>query len=234
MQIFYATGIKDNMCLLDANESAHCIRVLRMKKGSRMKLVDGNGNLYEGFISDPNPYACEIKITDITINFEKRNYRLHIAISPLKNHDRFEWFVEKSVEIGVDEITPIICRNTEKQVIKADRINNIITSAMKQSIKAFRPVLNGLRTFVEFQNLTLSGIRMIAHCGQNGERSRIDQVYKRGEDAVILIGPEGDFTEEEVSQAINNGYLPVHLGKSRLRTETAGISACHSIYFINQ
>ena len=234
MQIFYATGVSDDICVLDATESLHCIRVLRMKKGSIVNLVDGKGNLYEGFISDPDPRCCKITITATTKEFEKRDYRLHIAISPLKNHDRFEWFIEKSVEIGIDEITPIICTNTEKPGVKSDRINSIITSAMKQSIKAFRPVLNDPVTFREFQDPGISWTRMIAHCNLGGERSRIDQVCTKGKDALILIGPEGDFTEEEVSQAIKKGYRPVHLGKSRLRTETAGICACHSIYFINQ
>ncbi|MFZ0282557.1 MAG: 16S rRNA (uracil(1498)-N(3))-methyltransferase [Bacteroidales bacterium] len=233
MQIFYAPEVKGSGCVLDPIESGHCVRVLRMKKGSSVTLVDGKGNLYEGFISDPNPHGCEITITETKKDFEKRDYRLHIAISPLKNYDRFEWFVEKSVEIGIDEITPILCRNTEKPGIKADRINNIIISAMKQSVKAFRPVLNQMVTFEEFQDLDLPGNRMIAHC-RKSERSRIDRVYRKGEDAVILIGPEGDFTEEEVARAVNNGYKPVHLGMSRLRTETAGICACHSIYFINQ
>lgn len=234
MQIFYAAGISEDICVLDATESLHCIRVLRMKKGSMVNLVDGKGNLYEGFISNPDPRGCEITITGTIKDFEKRDYRLHIAISPLKNHDRFEWFIEKSVEIGIDEITPIICTNTEKPGVKSDRINNIITSAMKQSIKAFRPVFNDPVTFTEFQDPGISWTRMIAHCNRGGERSRIDQICKKGEDALILIGPEGDFTGEEVSQAIEKGYRPVHLGKSRLRTETAGICACHSIYFINR
>jgi len=205
-----------------------------MKKGNVVNLVDGKGNLYEGFISDPDPRGCEIKILKTIKEFEKRDYRLHIAISPLKNHDRFEWFIEKSVEIGIDEITPIICTNTEKPGVKSDRINSIITSAMKQSVKAFRPVLNNPVTFKEFQHPGVPWIKMIAHCNRDVERSRIDQVCKKGEDVLMLIGPEGDFTEEEVSWAVEHGFKPVHLGKSRLRTETAGICACHSVYFINQ
>ena len=234
MNIFYTPFVHENMCVLDENESGHCIRVLRMKKGSRVKLVDGKGTLYEGYISDPDPRACEITFSEIIRNFEKRNYRLHIAISPLKNSDRFEWFIEKSVEIGIDEITPLICRNTEKPGIKYDRINNIIISAMKQSLKAFLPVLNKPLTFKDFKNLKISGTRIIGHCHMEGERSNIDLVYKKGDDAVIMIGPEGDFTSEEIAEAIDIGYAPVHFGRSRLRTETAGIAACHSIYFINQ
>lgn len=234
MQIFYAPDIKGSPYMLNENESGHCIRVLRMTKGSTLRLVDGNGNLYKGVISNPDPHGCEIRISEVLKDFEKRNYRLHIAISPLKNHDRFEWFVEKSVELGIDEITPLICRNTEKPGIKTDRINNIIISAIKQSIKAFKPVLNQALDFSEFQKLNPAGCRMIAHCNHESGRSKIDSIYKKGDEVVILIGPEGDFTSEEITEAVSNGYKPVQLGSSRLRTETAGIAACHSIYFINE
>jgi len=175
-----------------------------------------------------------VKITRITRDFEKRGYRLHIAVSPVKNQDRFEWFVEKSVEIGVDEITPVICSKTEKPGINWVRINNIIVSAMKQSLKAFRPVLNAPVTLGEFIGFDHVGIKMIAHCNPVYERKRISQVYEKGMNAVILIGPEGDFSVEELSHATGNGFIPVHLGNSRLRTETAGIAACHSVYFLNQ
>jgi 16S rRNA (uracil1498-N3)-methyltransferase len=234
MQIFYMPDIKGNTCVMDENESRHSIRVLRMVKGEKLKLVDGNGNLYEGLISDPDPLHCGITIIGITRNFEKRDYKLHIAISPIKNQDRFEWFVEKSVEIGIDEITPLICRNTEKPGIKRDRLNNIIISAMKQSIKAFRPVLNEPIAFGDFIDTDISGIKMIAHCNHFYDRNKIDQVYKKNKDAVILIGPEGDFNDEELNLAFKHGFKPVHFGSSRLRTETAGIAACHSVYFINQ
>jgi 16S rRNA (uracil1498-N3)-methyltransferase len=218
---------------MDENESRHSIRVLRMVKGDKVNLIDGKGNLYEGIINDPDPTGCQVAIIGITRNFERRGYRLHIAISPVKNQDRFEWFVEKSVEIGVDEITPVICRNTEKHGMKRERLNNIIISAMKQSVKAFRPVLNESVTFNEFINSDHSGIRMIAHCSSGLIRNKIDQVYKKSQDAVILIGPEGDFSEAEINLASDKGFQSVHFGSSRLRTETAGIAACHSVYLIN-
>jgi|WetSurSiteA1Bulk_404760.scaffolds.fasta_scaffold04608_3 16S rRNA (uracil1498-N3)-methyltransferase len=234
MQIFYVPDINGSICVLDPNESKHSVRVLRMAKGDNLRIVDGKGSLYEGIIINPDPAGCQVKITSVTRDFEKRNYHLNIAISPIKNPERFEWFVEKSVEIGIDEITPLICRNTEKPGIKRDRLNNIIVSAMKQSVKAFRPVLNEAFAFNDFIKSDIRGIRMIAHCNPAIKRYKMDQVYKKDRDAVILIGPEGDFSEEEINLALDNGFKPVDFGSSRLRTETAGIAACHSVYFINQ
>ena len=234
MQIFYAPDISGNNYTLDENESKHCIRVLRMTKGTIVRLIDGTGNLYEGIISNPDIKKCTISVTGMTKDFEKRNYRLHIALSPLKNPERFEWFIEKSVEIGVDEITPLICRNTEKPGIKKERINNLIISAMKQSLKATRTILNEPGTFPDFIKKDYIGNRMIAHCNDTFERRKISDVYSKNENAIILIGPEGDFSEEEIKAAISSGFSSVHLGRSRLRTETAGVAACHSIYFINQ
>lgn len=234
MQIFYAPDITGDNYTLDENESKHCIRVLRMTKGTNVKLIDGKGNLYEGIISNPDIRKCSIDITGIIKDFEKRNYSLHIAISPLKNPERFEWFVEKSVELGIDEITPLICSNTEKPGIKKDRINNLIISAMKQSLKATRTILNETTSFNDFVNRGFKGKRIIAHCDSTTERSKISDIYLKRENAIILIGPEGDFSYEEIKSATTSGYIPVHLGSSRLRTETAGIAACHSIYFINQ
>jgi 16S rRNA (uracil1498-N3)-methyltransferase len=235
MQIFYAPGIYGDSWILDEKESKHCIRVLRMEEGTPVKLIDGKGNLYEGVIKRADQKACEISIQNIIKNFEIRNYKIHIAISPLKNPERFEWFVEKSVEIGIDEITPLICRNTEKLKIKSERIKNIIVSAMKQSIKACLTQLNEPILFDEFIKRDLPVNKLIAHCNSSiGERLKIDNVYSKGEDVVIIIGPEGDFDENEISKATKAGFKPVHLGMSRLRTETAGIAACHSIYFLNQ
>jgi 16S rRNA (uracil1498-N3)-methyltransferase len=235
MQIFYAPGISGKFWVLDEKESKHCVRVLRMKEGTPLKLIDGHGNLYEGIINIADQKACRIKILNIIKDFERRNYRLHIAISPLKNPERFEWFVEKSVEIGIDEITPLICKNSEKLKIKQERAESIIVSAMKQSLKAGKTILNVSTQFDEFIRKDLQGIKMVAHCSSLFlERSNICDLYIKGDDAVILIGPEGDFDETEIASAISYGFKPIHLGRSRLRTETAGIAACHSIYFLNQ
>lgn len=234
MQIFYAPDIAGDSYALDENESKHIIRVLRMKKGEGVRLIDGSGNLYEGVIDNPDQRECTISITDKFKDFEKRNYSLHIAISPLKNPDRFEWFIEKSVEIGIDEITPLICHNSEKQAIKSERINSIIISAMKQSLKATRTILNPPCKFGDFIKSSFSTSGMIAHCNEKFRRSKIADIYSINENAVILIGPEGDFSEDEIMKATENGFSNIHLGNSRLRTETAGVAACHSIYFINQ
>jgi 16S rRNA (uracil1498-N3)-methyltransferase len=234
MQVFYAPEIAGDQFTLDRNESKHLIRVLRMKPGTPVNLIDGRGNLYEGIISDPDPVNCTIKIKSVLHDFEKRNYRLHIAISPLKNPERFEWFIEKAVEIGIDEITPLICRNTEKPGIKPERIRNLIISAMKQSLKAMEPQLNEAISFMDFLSKAHQGKLMMAHCHPDIKRDKISDVYTRGEDAVIMIGPEGDFSMEEIEKGMSKYFTHIHLGTSRLRTETAGIAACHSIYFINQ
>lgn len=234
MQIFYAPDIIEDSYTLDEKESKHIIRVLRMSRGMEVRLIDGKGNLYEGVIDDPDQKGCIIKINTVRKDFEKRNYKLHIAISPLKNPDRFEWFIEKSVEIGVNEITPLICRNTEKTGIKTERVNNIIISAMKQSLKASKTVLNNPSLFSDFVKKDFKKKCIIAHCNETFERSKISEVCLKNENTVILIGPEGDFDKKEIETAIEKGFLSVHLGSSRLRTETAGIAACHSVYFINQ
>jgi 16S rRNA (uracil1498-N3)-methyltransferase len=233
MQVFYAPDISGNNYTLDEKESKHCIRVLRMAKGEPVRLVDGKGNLYEGVVSQPDSKKCIITVTSHREDFERRGYRLHIAISPLKNPERFEWFVEKSVEIGIDEITPLICKNSEKRKINKERIDNLIISAMKQSVKSLKTVLNDWCCFDDFIGKNFSGNLMIAHCNSSFERRGIAEVCSRGQNPVILVGPEGDFSPEEIGTALKRGYSSVHLGKSRLRTETAGIAACHSIYVLN-
>jgi 16S rRNA (uracil1498-N3)-methyltransferase len=234
MQIFYAPDITGDTYTLDEKESKHCVRVLRMIRGTGVRLIDGKGNLYEGIIKNPDSKKCSITVTGVIKDFEKQDYRLHIAISPLKNTERFEWFVEKSVEIGVNEITPLICRNTEKPGIKSERVNNLIISAMKQSLKATRTILNETCLFDDFIKTDFTGSLMIANCNDSFKRKNISEVYSKKDDAVILIGPEGDFSNEEIYDASEKGFVPVHLGRSRMRTETAGIAACHSIYFLNQ
>ena len=234
MQVFYAPDISGDAFILDEKESRHIVRVLRMTSGSSVRLIDGKGNLYDGIIEAADPKGCRIGIRDVQKDFEKRCYHLHIAISPLKNTDRFEWFIEKSVEMGVDRITPLICRNSEKTTVKSVRIENLIISAMKQSLKALKTVLDEPVRFSEILLQKESGSNLIAHCNSYFLRKKISEVCEPCDKVLILIGPEGDFTTEEITEAERAGFTGVHLGKSRLRSETAGLAACHSVYFINQ
>jgi len=233
MQIFYTSGVTGNLAVFSRDESGHCIRVLRMRKGDPINFTDGKGNLYEGVITGESHAMMEASVVKVFKEYGRRSYRLHAAISPLKNNDRLEWFIEKAVEMGIDEITPLICSRTEKQKIKRDRLESLIMSAMKQSVKAYLPVLNEPVIISGFLAGNLSGVKLIAHCNGIPERKPVSSVVRRGEDTVIMIGPEGDFTVEEVMMAVESGFIPVHLGESRLRTETAGVAACCSVYLTN-
>jgi len=175
----------------------------------------------------------EVTVSAVTPDYSRRDYRVHVAISPLKNNDRFEWFIEKAVEIGIDEITPLICSRTEKNRIKRERLDNLILSAMKQSVKAYLPILNEPVTVDEFTGNSYSGRKLIAHCNNEISREPVNDAIRKGEDVVIMIGPEGDFTPEEVRKAAKAGFVSVHFGNSRLRTETAGVMACCSVYLTN-
>lgn len=234
MQLFYTPYISGNNYTLHENESKHCIRVLRMSKGDIIHLTDGFGNLYKAKIDDNNPKACHIKIIEKFENFEKRDYYIHIAISPTKSIDRFEWFLEKATEIGIDEITPILTDRSERKQVKTERLEKIVISAMKQSIKAFKPKINKLVSLSEFINhKKTEEVLGIAHCNE-GVKKRIPEIYSKGQSCLILIGPEGDFSPEEVAIASLNGFKQVSMGEARLRTETAGVVACHSVSFMNQ
>lgn len=231
MQIFYTPDISGLEYFLSEKESKHAVRVLRMKMNDEILMIDGKGTFFKAIVADPHPKRCKVIVQETIPNFEKRNYRLHIAISPLKNPDRFEWFLEKVTEIGIDEITPLLCERSEKKNINPERCNRIIESAMKQSIKANHPILNPLTKFNEFVCADFYETKLIATC--EGERKSIRDIYIPETDMLILIGPEGDFTENEVMKAKTNRFIPVTLGSSRLRTETAGLVACHSISLLN-
>ena len=230
--MFYCPSIQMSATLSE-EESQHAVRVLRLQTGDELELVDGAGGYYKAVISNPHPKHCEFVIKETFTEFGKRDYRLHIAIAPTKNIERLEWFIEKCTEIGIDEITPVICRFSERKIIKPERLEKIIVSAAKQSLKAYFPVLNPMCSFNEFIQQSIASKKFIAHCyGQ--DKQLLQQVYQKSSDAVILIGPEGDFSPEEVQKAIQHHYQPVSLGNSRLRTETAGVVACHTISLINE
>lgn len=231
MQIFYTPDIAGIEYTFTEDESKHAIRVLRLNLGEEVHLVDGKGNLYEAVIAETHPKRCKVLVKNVITAYEKRNYHLHIAISPLKNPDRFEWFLEKATEIGIDEITPLLCDRSEKKNLNPDRANRIIESAMKQSIKAYHPVLHPLTKLNDLVKKATEEVKMVCSC--EGQRKLIRDCYKPGQQALILIGPEGDFTEEELALAVKSGFQMISLGESRLRTETAGIAAVHSINFMN-
>jgi 16S rRNA (uracil1498-N3)-methyltransferase len=233
MHIFYTPGVENNLGThtLSEEESRHCVKVLRLKNGDTVHLVDGKGALYETEIFDADPRRCSIRIIQVIKDYNKRNFYLHIAIAPTKNSDRFEWFLEKATEIGIDEITPLLCSRSERKNLNIDRCEKVIVAAMKQSVIARKPILNKLTGFNEFIGQS-AGKKYIAHCAE-GSKSLIRNVYSKGEAALILIGPEGDFTPEEILGAEKNDYHQVTLGNNRLRTETAGIVACEVFNFMN-
>ena len=230
--MFYCPDILHSFTLSE-EESQHAVRVLRLQTGDELELVDGAGGYYKAVISNPHPKHCEFVIKETFTEFGKRDYRLHIAIAPTKNIERLEWFIEKCTEIGVDEITPILCRFSERKIIKPERLEKIIVSAAKQSLKAYFPILNPMCSFRDFIQQTTVSQKFIAHCYEQ-DKQLLQQVYQKSSDAVILIGPEGDFSPEEVQAAIQHQFHPVSLGSSRLRTETAGIAACHTVALMNE
>ena len=230
--MFYCPDILHSFTLSE-EESQHAVRVLRLQAGDELEVVDGAGGYYFAVVTNPHPKHCEFQIKETITEYGKRDYRLHIAIAPTKNIERLEWFIEKCTEIGVDEITPILCRFSERKIIKPERLEKIIVSAAKQSLKAYFPILNPMCSFRDFIQQTTVSQKFIAHCYEQ-DKQLLQQVYQKSSDAVILIGPEGDFSPEEVQAAIQHQFQPVSLGSSRLRTETAGIAACHTISLINE
>lgn len=233
MNIFYTPDISGNYYTLEESESKHCIRVLRKSKGDRLILVDGRGGYYESVIQDPDPKRCMVEVTRETQQFEKRGYSLHLAVAPTKNIERFEWMIEKATEIGVDEITPLLCEHSERKQINSERLQKILVSAMKQSLKAYLPSLNNLSNFDAFLKNTQASGKYIAHC-EVGEKKHLFNIAPKQGSVVVMIGPEGDFSSSEIVKALSFGYSGVSLGNSRLRTETAGMVACEIISLVNE
>ncbi|MFP4041709.1 MAG: 16S rRNA (uracil(1498)-N(3))-methyltransferase [Bacteroidales bacterium] len=232
MQLFYAPDIDERIHILDEEESKHLIRVLRMTQGDVVFLTDGKGNFYEAQISKPDPKRCEVSIVKKSEEHERRDYYLHIGIAPTKNVKRFEWFLEKATEIGVDEITPIICEHSERKHLRQDRLINVLIAAMKQSVKAYLPALNEPVKIEDFFQQSMDGFNGIAVC-DNQRKPHLKNLCAGHRNITILIGPEGDFSYEEIQTAISEGYKAVSLGSSRLRTETAGVVACSIVNMVN-
>ena len=226
MQLFYLEN-PENEIILSAEESKHATKVLRKKEGDILNFTDGKGAFYKAEITVADSRKCRLKVVSTEQKEKQHNYHLHIAIAPTKNMDRFEWFLEKATEIGIDEITPIICTHSERKKIKTERCNRILLSAMKQSLKFHVPKLNEAMSLSDFIKQDYEGTKYIAHC-EDGEKKELKTVNKT-EKTIILIGPEGDFSPKEIELAFQNQFKAVSLGTSRLRTETAGIIAAHTM-----
>jgi 16S rRNA (uracil1498-N3)-methyltransferase len=234
MQLFYNPNIDETTetFSFDKEESKHIIKVLRKKDTDILFVTNGEGYLFETEITLASDSKCTVKI----ISFEKKEkskYHLHLAVAPTKMNDRYEWFLEKATEIGVHEITPIICYRSERKVINNERFEKIILTAMKQSNELYLPKLNEAVSLKEFIKHKNDGLQLIAHC-EDTDKKTLKSVLKPNENITLLIGPEGDFSEKEITMAIDNQYVPVSLGNTRLRTETAAVVACHSIAFFNE
>ena len=235
MILFYTTEISGDYARFDEEEARHCLQVLRKSKGDALQFVDGSGGWFEGIIEETGKRHFITKITSRKSEFGKRDFRLHIAIAPTKNNDRLEWFLEKATEIGIDEITPVHCEHSERSKIRIDRLEKILLSAAKQSLRAYLPRMYELTDFKHFvRKYATAGpdARFIAHC-QAENLPHLKDNCPRGENVTILIGPEGDFSPAEIVLANEAGFQNISLGKARLRTETAGIAACHIVNLIN-
>ncbi len=233
MQLFFTIEVEDGFALLSEEESLHCTQVLRKKPGDTLNLVDGRGNWYEGLLMEGGKKKCRILIQKTVANYQKRPFRLHIGLAPTKQMERTEWFLEKATEIGVDEITLLQCKRSERAHIRMDRLQKIVLSAMKQSLRAYLPLLHDMTPFHAFvEAANPDARRFIAYMGESPHHTLLEN-YKPGSDVYIMIGPEGDFTPEEVQKALDCGFSGINLGPHRLRTETAGIVACHAINLIN-
>lgn len=235
MHLFYTPDIDPSykQYILSEEESKHAIRVLRLETDSKVQLIDGRGGLYEALIADAHPKRTILNITSVITGFDKRNHYLHIAVAPTKNIERLEWFLEKATEIGIDEISLLITQRSERKEARVDRLNKIITAAIKQSLKAYHPVLNEPLTLNQLLDKPFDGQKFIAHC-EPGEKHELKDVLHLQNRCLILIGPEGDFSPAEIDRALQNGFKAITLGTSRLRTETAALEACFEVNFLNR
>ena len=230
---FYAPDIEKTKMLPEC-DSQHCVRVLRMKTGDNIDVIDGKGYRYECKIVEAHQKRTSIEIINkVSIPLSWDN-NITIAVAPTKHSDRMEWFVEESTEIGVNRIIPLLCHHSERKEIKVERLEKIAISAMKQSLKAVLPIIYPMTTVKKIITESNTAQKFIAYCDESIPRKLFCNEYKPNEDCIILIGPEGDFSKEEITLALDNGFIPISLGDNRLRTETAAIAACHTCHIINQ
>lgn len=234
MQLFYNPNLDINTVEfhLEKEESKHLIKVFRKSMGDTFHITNGKGWLFTAEICLANLNKCRAKVISKTLQ-EKHNYHLHLAVAPTKMNERFEWFLEKATEIGIDTITPLICDHSERKIIKLDRYERVLQAAMKQSLHCYLPKLNEATRYRDFINQNFKGPVCIAHC-EKTEKKPLKTILTSNSDMTILIGPEGDFSVKEIEMALQNNFIPVTLGSTRLRTETAAIVACHSVAFKNE
>ncbi len=225
MHLFYTPDINGNTYTLSEEESKHCARVLRLAEGDVVHLTDGRGTLYTTRITHAGAKSCTMEVTAKDAHYGQRDYYLHLAVAPTKNMERYEWMLEKITEIGVDAITPLLCAHSERRVLKHERAEKIVVSAMKQSLKTYLPQLHELTDIMAFIRQPFDGQKFIGHCAE-GERILLPKALQSCSKALIMIGPEGDFSTEEIAAALQHGFTPISLGDTRLRVETAGIVAC--------
>ena len=234
MQLFYAPDVTLPLYTLNDEESKHCVRVLRLRQGDTLHLTDGRGSLHRCEIVEAHQHHCTVRIVETQAEYGKLPYSLTMAVAPTKNIDRYEWFLEKATEVGIDRIVPIECDHSERRTIKHEREERVITSAVKQSIKAYHPVLDEMTAVRKLISTPFQGRKFIAHCDSSFEkRDYLPAIIKKSENILILIGPEGDFSPEEINFALENGFEAISLGNQRLRTETAAVAATVMVATIN-
>ncbi|WP_019038822.1 16S rRNA (uracil(1498)-N(3))-methyltransferase [Psychroflexus tropicus] len=231
MQLFYDSDFDENTRLIKVSpeESRHISKVLRKQVGDYVYITNGKGVLASGTLKSNHPKKCEIEVEKIQVTLSNPSH-LHIAIAPTKANDRFEWFLEKATEIGIQEITPLLCEHSERKKIKWERYQKVLLSAMKQSLKTHLPKLNQLTSFKDFTSSEIKSSKLIAHC-EDTPKEKLSQLVKQSN--TILIGPEGDFSRDEIKRANDKGFKAISLSESRLRTETAGLVACHTVNLIH-
>ena len=237
MELFYSQDIEGGICRLDHDESGHCIRVLRHRAGDEISVIDGRGTLHKCRITSDSHKGVEAVVIESVSDWGSHPYKLHLAVCPTKNNDRFEWFAEKACEMGFDELSPIIGDHSERRILKTARVEKILISASKQSLKAAVPAVNEPVSVKEFikANASKESLKLIAYCfdDERVPRRSIKEALGgyEGTEVIVMIGPEGDFSHEEAELALQAGFIPVHLGASRLRTETAAVTATAAVYF---
>lgn len=237
MELFYSNDIEGGICRLDKDESGHCAKVLRHRCGDEISVIDGCGTLYRCRITCDNPKGVEAMVLTCEENWGGHPYHLHMAVCPTKNNDRYEWFAEKACEVGLDRISPVIGEHSERRVFKTSRLEKILVSAAKQSLKAAVPSVSEPVSVKEFiqEAAGTEALKLIAYCFEDERvpRRSIKEVLEGfdGTDIIVMIGPEGDFSKTEAEMALEHGFIPVHLGASRLRTETAAVTAVEAVYF---